>query len=80
VAGTDTVGTFAGLSGTGVTYRFGDRLALDLGYRFVGFGTGTIGLNRLASNEPAGYYTSSLGGSELIFSLRLYEPFRGWKR
>ena len=80
VAGTDSVGTFAWLAGTGVTYRFGDRLALDLGYRFVGFGTGTIGLNRLASNEPAGYYTSSLGGSELIFSLRLYEPFRGWKR
>ena len=80
VAGTDTVGTFAWLAGTGVTYRFDDRLALDLGYRFVGFGTGTIGLNRLASNAPAGYYTSSLGGSELIFSLRLYEPFRGWKR
>ena len=80
LAGADTVGTFAWLAGTGVTYRFDDRLALDLGYRFVGFGTGTIGLNRLASNAPAGYYTSSLGGSELIFSLRLYEPFRGWKR
>ncbi len=50
--------------GGGATYNVTDRVTLDAGYRYYGVGT-----NR--SVEPAG---------EVVFAVRITDPFRGWLR
>lgn len=50
-------------AGTGVTYAGTDRVTFDVGYRFSGL-------------EAAGPRTP-VGESELLFAIRITEPFRG---
>lgn len=50
-------------AGAGVTYAGTDRVTFDVGYRFSGL-------------EGAGPRTPA-GGSELLFAIRIDEPFRG---
>jgi opacity protein-like surface antigen len=52
--------------GGGVTYALNDRLTLDVGYRAL---PAAFDVGR--ADAPTG---------ELLFSVRLYEPFRGWLR
>lgn len=58
---------FTWQAGGGATYALNNRLSLDVGYRALpaAFGAGAT------PDAPAG---------ELLFSVRLYEPFRGWLR
>ena len=62
--------------GAGVTYAVNERVTFDVGYRFHA--------GRLAAAQdaiPGGRLSAgaaALAGSEVLFSVRLYDPFRGW--
>lgn len=62
--GPGRVTDFAWQAGGGATYAVTDRVTFDAGYRFYGVGTGPAG-------RPAG---------ELLFAVRISDPFRGWLR
>ncbi len=71
----DPISAFAWQAGCGVTYAVGPRATLDLGYRFFAIDESTaIGT---AFGSPLSYRTG-FSASELLFTLRVYEPFRGW--
>lgn len=79
VAGSSVASEFAWQAGGGVTCRFGPRVTLDLGYRFFEIGTASTPL-LLGDGSPAGTYTSAFSASELLLSVRIYEPFRQLRR
>lgn len=69
------VGGFAWQVGTGVTYDVTRRTTLDLGYRF--FDTQSTPLALVAAGGgPAGTYRSNFYASELLLTVRIYDPFR----
>lgn len=76
VSGYGHVGGFAWQAGTGTTLRLTQRTTLDLGYRF--FDTVSDGLPLTISGAPVsgGNYQSNFYASELLLSVRIYEPFR----
>lgn len=76
VSGYGHVGGFAWQAGTGTTLRLTQRTTLDLGYRF--FDTVSDGLPLTVTGAPvsAGAYQSNFYASELLLSVRIYEPFR----
>lgn len=80
LSGTSAVSTFAWQAGGGAIVALSDRVVLDVGYRFFALGTGETDLNWRVSSLPttAGSFNSAFAASELLFSLRIYEPFRGW--
>lgn len=76
------VNTFAWQVGTGVTWAASDRITFDLGYRFFSYGNGETPLVE-TTTPPASFYgnaVSAFTASELLFTLRIYEPFRGLLR
>lgn len=79
VAGTSTAAEFAWQAGGGVTYRVGPHVTLDLGYRFIDLGTASTPL-LLGDGSPVGDYTSAFSASELLLTVRIYEPFRQFRR
>jgi len=79
VAGSSTATEFAWQAGCGVTYRLGSQITLDLGYRFFDLGTASTPL-LLGDGSPAGDYTSAFSASEILLSVRIYEPFRRFWR
>ena len=84
LVGTGTVTTFAWQVGTGVTYAMSDRVTLDLGYRFFAMTPAQVpyDLRYPGSSlaQPVGNLTSIFNASELLLSVRIYEPFRGLLR
>jgi opacity protein-like surface antigen len=76
VSGYGHVGGFAWQAGTGTTLRLTQRTTLDLGYRF--FDTVSDGLPLTVTGTPVsgGTYQSNFYASELLLSVRIYEPFR----
>jgi opacity protein-like surface antigen len=63
--------SFAWQFGGGLLWNITDRLTFDVGYRY--FTIDTI--------QQASYvWPNHFEASELMFSLRLYEPFRSWRR
>lgn len=80
-AGSSVVTAFAWQIGGGVIWNVSDRIALDLGYRFFEIGPGTTTLVSNQGGFPAGTTNldTSFSTSELLLSIRIYEPFRGWK-
>jgi opacity protein-like surface antigen len=77
VKGSSVVNTFAWQVGTGVTYQLSDRITFDTGYRFFAMTPGATPL--AAPGQPIGSYTSAYSASELLISIRIYEPFRNWR-
>jgi opacity protein-like surface antigen len=73
------VGGFAWQAGGGVIWEVTDRMTLDLGYRWFAIDTLSTPL-ALSDGAPAGAYTSAFGASELLLTVRVYEPFRRWIR
>jgi opacity protein-like surface antigen len=63
-------GGVAALVGTGLTYAAHERMTFDLGYRFH-VATAADG-RRLPGNAAA------LASSEMLLSVRIYDPFRSW--
>lgn len=79
--GSGAVSAFAWQVGGGVIWNVSDRIALDLGYRFFELGPGTTTLVSNQGGFPAGTtpLDTSFSASELLLSIRIYEPFRGWR-
>jgi opacity protein-like surface antigen len=82
LSGSSVVNTFAWQVGTGVTYQLNDRITFDTGYRFFAMTPGSTPLavtNDGRAIQPIGSYTSAFSASELLVSVRIYEPFRNWR-
>jgi opacity protein-like surface antigen len=81
VGGAGVVNTFAWQVGTGLTYTFNDRVTFDTGYRFFAMSPGAtpLGLSTSSYSQIFGTTTSALSASELLLSVRIYEPFRNWR-
>lgn len=84
------VAGFAWQAGTGVFYNLSDRVAVDLGYRFMAIapqdskvfynGPYFDGTNLVkVTHQPYGTLTTAFSTSELLLSIRIYEPFRRWR-
>ena len=67
--------------GTGITYQLSDRITLDTGYRFFAMAPGStpLGISDSGFSIPLGSFTSAFSASELLISIRIYEPFRSWR-
>jgi len=77
VSGYGHVGGFAWQAGTGTTFQVTRRTTLDLGYRFFDTVSDSLPLTENGSGGvPAGSYVSNFYASELLLSVRIYEPFR----
>jgi opacity protein-like surface antigen len=82
-AGASTINSFAWQAGTGVAYQVSNRVTFDVGYRFFSIGDGSTPL--LSSGNTGGgppylFFGNSISAftaSELLLSVRIYEPFRG---
>lgn len=82
LVGSTQIGTFAWQAGAGLIYALSDRVTLDLGYRFYNVADGTLPLTVFESGVPVGTLPVplSFAASEMLLSLRIYEPFRGLTR
>jgi len=67
------VSAFAWQAGGGLIYDVSDHMAVDLGYRFFSIGDSTA---NFATGTP---YTTNYAASELLLTVRIYEPFRRWR-
>ncbi|MFM7289877.1 MAG: outer membrane protein [Planctomycetia bacterium] len=77
VSGYGHMDAFAWQAGTGTTYRLTERTTIDLGYRFFDTVSDSLPLTVNGSGGvPAGSYVSNFYASELLLSIRVYEPFR----
>lgn len=66
--------TFAWQFGGGLIYELTDRLTFDVGYRY-------FHIDDVAQTVAGvGNVTTQYGASELMFTLRLYDPLRRWRR
>lgn len=65
-----TRGGVAGQAGAGLTYAAHDRMTFDVGYRLHAATDGR--------SLPGG--GAALASSELLLSVRIYDPFRSWAR
>ena len=81
IFGANRVTEFAWQVGGGVVYALHERITLDLGYRFYSVGLGSTTLNVVSGGTVIGtdLAQSSFAANELLFSLRIYEPFRRWR-
>ena len=66
---------FAWQAGGGVVYALSDRITLDLGYRFY-----SLNEVRFVIPSNGGLYDGQFSANELLFQIRIYEPFRGLGR
>lgn len=81
LGGSNTVNTFAWQVGTGFTYQLSDRVTFDTGYRFFAMtpASNPVSLNTGTFSQSIGSVTSTFSASELLLSIRIYEPFRNWR-
>lgn len=79
LSGTTAVTGFAWQAGTGASWLVTDRIALDLGYRWyaVDGGPATIDVTTpfFSFSDSVG---TNYGAGELLFTIRIFEPFRRW--
>lgn len=66
---------FAWQVGTGVIYAVSDRVTLDLGYRYYSVGP----VSTCDCGGLPGDIVNQFIANELLFTVRIYEPFRGWR-
>lgn len=81
IGGSSTVNTFAWQVGTGFMYQLSDRVTFDTGYRFFAMSPASnpVSLNTGVFSQSIGSATSAFSASELLLSIRIYEPFRNWR-
>jgi len=80
--GPDTAQSFAWQAGCGTKWALSERVELDLGYRFFALGATTTPVTRMEGSFFRGTedIRHAFSASELLFSVRIYEPFRGLRR
>lgn len=80
VGGSTGITSFAWQAGGGATYSFSDRVEIDLGYRFFSLEAGSADIFlSTAGGTIADSVRTQFSASELLVSLRIYEPFRRWR-
>lgn len=85
ISGQNSVTTFAWQVGVGGIYRLNDRIEFDAGYRFFAMADTDVpvaanaAVGPVAVSLPLGNFSSAFSASELLFTLRIYEPFRSWR-
>jgi len=79
--GADRTSDFAWQIGGGVFHDLSDRVTLDLGYRFYSVADGMLPLTATFGGTPVGTTSviNSFAASEMLLSIRIMEPFRGWR-
>jgi len=80
-AGNAQVASFAWQAGGGVIWNLSDRMAFDVGYRFFSIDQSPTTLTGSINGFPLGSIVlpQQFTASELLFGLRIYEPFRRWR-
>ena len=80
--GPDTAQSFAWQAGCGTKWALSERVELDLGYRFFALGATTTPVTRMEGSFFRGTedIRHAFSASELLFSVRIYEPFRALRR
>lgn len=80
-AGNDQVAELAWQAGGGLVYELSERIALDVGYRFFSIGEADVSYTVTGPLRPPqiATVTQQFTASELLFGLRIYEPFRRWR-
>lgn len=78
LAGSTPVTTFAWQIGTGFVYEISDRITLDTSYRFFAMTPESTAIY-VANSIGVGSFSSAFSASELLLSVRIYEPFRSWR-
>lgn len=75
------VATFAWQAGGGVIWNVSDRVAFDVGYRFFSIdqANATYFIRFVGAQAPVARLPQQFTAGELLFSLRIYEPFRRWR-
>lgn len=66
---------FAWQVGGGLIYAVSDRVTLDLGYRYYSVGAART----CRCPDPGEGILNQFVANELLFAVRIYEPFRGWR-
>ncbi len=75
-SGNDQVANFAWQAGGGVFYELTPRITFDVGYRFFAIDESTaVGY---IFDQPFNY-NERYSASELLLTVRVYEPFRRWR-
>lgn len=72
------IGQFGWQAGGGLIYRYNSLVTADIGYRFIGLGTGKSRLLDPAGNQ-VGTLSSTMTANELLLMLRVKDPFQGLK-
>ena len=80
--GPDTAQSFAWQAGCGAKWALSERIEIDLGYRFFALGATTTPVTRMEGHFFRGTedIRHSLTAGEMLFSVRIYEPFRALRR
>lgn len=85
IGGQNNVTTFAWQVGVGAVYKLNDRVEFDVGYRYFALvdGNAPVRVNAAVPpinvSLPLGNFASAFSTNELLFALRIYEPFRSWR-
>lgn len=77
VSGNDRISNFAWQAGGGLFYEISKRATVDLGYRFFSISESTADWINVTGPVTT---PTNFAASELLLQLRIYEPFRGWRR
>lgn len=78
-AANGAVTAFAWQAGCGVNYALTEKITLDLGYRFFAIDSGSIAVVE-APGGNVGRLGNGFSASEIMLGVRIYEPFRNWRR
>ncbi len=70
VQGRDSFSEFAWQAGGGLIWHCSDCFDVDLGYRYVDYGTATVALSSVFGNAPAGAYDAELTSHQIMLSLQ----------
>ena len=84
---TDRLAVYSGggIGGGGAINRLSDRVEFDVSYRFFATEQADTAIFLTPVSGPPPVPTGSsaqhtFSASEMLFTLRVYEPFRGWRR
>lgn len=81
VTGNTQVAELAWQAGAGVFYELTERVSFDVGYRFFSIGRSDTTYSIASGGVPlvSNTLAQQLTAGEVLFALRIYEPFRGWR-
>ena len=80
LSGSTGITSFAWQAGGGAILAIDDRMQLDLGYRFFSLEPGQSDIRVTnASGTIHDTLRNQFSSSELLLTLRIYEPFRRWR-